>query len=75
MLTLKASSLRATLNDTPASPATSSDAAVRARDPAGFASLLRQTRTPPIPAPLPPAPQAAVTPERGPACRDNRNNN
>ena len=70
MLTLKASSLRATLNDTPANPATSSDAAARARDPAGFASLLRQTRTPPFaaPLPLPPAPQAAITPERGPAC-------
>lgn len=53
MLTINPSSLRATLGDAAAHAATGGSPASLSADPAGFASLLRQTRTVAVPAPAP----------------------
>jgi flagellar hook-length control protein FliK len=64
MLTINPSSLRASLGDAAPGPAGGSQPA--GGDPAGFASLLRQTQAAPAPAPAP-APLAAVSAEPPPA--------
>ena len=61
MLTINPSSLRASLGDAVA--ANGGNASGGAADPAGFASLLRQTQATPAPAPAPvPAASADATP-------------
>ena len=66
MLTLNAASLRATLNET-GSPLTGSPMATPStannRDPAGFASLLRQTQVAPPAHPMTPPPEPMPSPQ------------
>ena len=64
MLTINANSLRATVNETgsPLPPSGPTLTPGGDRDPAGFASLLRQTRAAPMPAVAPPQPHAASAP-------------
>jgi flagellar hook-length control protein FliK len=64
MLTINATTLRATVNEagSPLPPSGPTPTPGGDRDPAGFASLLRQTRAAPMPAVAPPQPLATPAP-------------